>query len=136
MTQMNKYKLYIMMLLYFLQYMQDGRKDSYCITTDNSDNAFIPRLPFQVFFFLVRLMFLFALEFISFIFKSRRNLRKLKSSENTVFFHIAFSGEEKKKPYHNFQIVYLRLHSFTTKLKFLCMMCVCVYVGLLGKYAF
>lgn len=97
MTQMNKYKLYIMMLLYFLQYMQDGRKDSYCITTDNSDNAFIPRLPFQVFFFLVRLMFPFALEFISFIFKSRRNLRKLKSSENTVFFHIAFSGEEKKK---------------------------------------
>lgn len=46
MTQMNKYKLYIMMLLYFLQYMQDGGKDSYCITIDSSDNAFIPRLPF------------------------------------------------------------------------------------------
>lgn len=112
--------------------MQDGRKDSYCITSDNSDNAFIPRLPFQVFFFLVRLMFPFALEFIPFIFKSRRNLRKPKSRENTVFFHIAFSGEEKKKPFYNFQIVYLRLHSFTTELKSLCMM----YVYRLGKYAF
>lgn len=86
-----------MMLLYFLQYMQDGGKDSYCITTDSSDNAFIPRLPFQVFFFLVRLMFPFAFEFIPFIFKSRRNLRKLKSRDNTGFFHTAFSGEQKKK---------------------------------------
>lgn len=95
MTQMNKYKLYIMMLLYFLQYMRDGRKDSYCITTDSSDNAFIPRLPFQVLFFLVRLMFPFAFEFIPFIFKSRRNLRKLKSRENTGFFILLFLVRKK-----------------------------------------
>lgn len=77
--------------------MRDGRKDSYCITTDSSDNAFIPRLPFQVFFFLVRLMFPFAFEFIPFIFKSRSNLRKLKSRENTGFFPYFFFWWGKKK---------------------------------------
>lgn len=76
--------------------MRDGRKDSYCITADSSDNAFIPRLAFQVFFLLVRLMFPFTFEFIPFIFKSRKYLRKLKSRENTGLFNTAFSGEEKK----------------------------------------
>lgn len=52
MTQMNKYKLYIMMYCIKYRSMQDSRKDSYCITTDSSDNAFIPSPPFQCGFFL------------------------------------------------------------------------------------
>lgn len=54
-------------MMYCMKYksVQDGRKDSYCITTDSSDNTFTPSLPFQCFggfpyFLLLRSPFAFS----------------------------------------------------------------------------
>jgi len=57
MTQMNNYKLYIVMYCMKYRSMWDDRKDSYYITTDSSGDAFIPSLPFQC--FVVWLFFFF-----------------------------------------------------------------------------